>query len=110
MRYPTFGRRTGLRLSEYALGTGTFGTAWGAGADASESRKVFNRFAEAGGTLIDTADGYQFGESEKLLGEFLGADRVPVIGPRKVAQLEDYLGALDVSLSAERLSRLGEVR
>jgi aryl-alcohol dehydrogenase-like predicted oxidoreductase len=75
MRYRTFGRRTGLRVSEYALGTGNFGTAWGAGADASESRKVFNRFAEAGGTLIDTADGYQFGESEKLLGEFLGAER-----------------------------------
>lgn len=28
MRYTTFGRRSGLRVSEYALGTGNFGTAW----------------------------------------------------------------------------------
>jgi aryl-alcohol dehydrogenase-like predicted oxidoreductase len=32
MRYTTFGRRTGLRVSQYALGTGNFGTRWGAGA------------------------------------------------------------------------------
>ncbi|MFD7441714.1 aldo/keto reductase [Streptomyces sp. NPDC059909] len=75
MRYTTFGRRTGLRVSEYALGTGNFGTAWGAGADPDESRRMFDTFAEAGGTFVDTADNYQFGESEKLLGQFLAADR-----------------------------------
>jgi aryl-alcohol dehydrogenase-like predicted oxidoreductase len=75
MRYTTFGRRTGLRVSEYALGTGNFGTGWGAGADRDESRRMFDRFAEAGGTFIDTADVYQFGDSEELLGEFLATDR-----------------------------------
>ncbi|MFJ8476081.1 aldo/keto reductase [Kitasatospora sp. NPDC094011] len=75
MRYTTFGRRTGLRVSEFALGTANFGTLWGGGATKSEARKVFEGFAEAGGTLIDTADNYQIGESEKLLGEFLAADR-----------------------------------
>lgn len=76
MRYRTFGRRTGLRVSEYCLGTGNFGTGWGAGADAAESRRIFDRFAEAGGTLIDTADSYQRDtESENMLGEFLAADR-----------------------------------
>ncbi|WP_028938263.1 aldo/keto reductase [Pseudonocardia spinosispora] len=75
MRYTTFGRRTGLRVSEYALGAGNFGTGWGVGADLDASRAVFDRFAEAGGTLIDTADGYQNGESEKFLSEFLKADR-----------------------------------
>ncbi|GAA2268790.1 aldo/keto reductase [Kitasatospora cystarginea] len=75
MRYTTFGRRTGLRVSEFALGTANFGTLWGGGATKSEARKVFERFADAGGTLIDTADNYQIGESEKLLGEFLAADR-----------------------------------
>jgi aryl-alcohol dehydrogenase-like predicted oxidoreductase len=75
MRYTTFGRRTGLRVSEYALGTGNFGTGWGVGTDRAEAQKVFDRFAEAGGTFIDTADGYQVGDSEAMLGEFLAADR-----------------------------------
>ena len=71
MRYTTFGRSTGLRVSELALGAGMFGTRWGTGADLAESRKVFERFAEAGGTLIDTAESYQFGESEEILGQLL---------------------------------------
>ncbi|WP_328887347.1 aldo/keto reductase [Streptomyces sp. NBC_00316] len=75
MRYTTFGRRTGLRVSQYALGTGNFGTGWGAGAEPDEARRMFDRFAEAGGNFLDTADNYQFGESEKLLGQFLGPDR-----------------------------------
>ncbi|MFD9004573.1 aldo/keto reductase [Streptomyces sp. NPDC059582] len=75
MRYTTFGRRTGLRVSEYALGAGNFGTGWGAGADPDESRRMFDRFAEAGGNFLDTADGYQFGESEELVGKFVAADR-----------------------------------
>ncbi|MFD3936224.1 aldo/keto reductase [Streptomyces sp. NPDC058611] len=75
MRYTTFGRNTGLRVSEYALGTANFGTLWGGGANREESRKIFERFAEAGGTFIDSADNYQIGESENLLGEFLAADR-----------------------------------
>lgn len=47
MRYTTFGRRTGLRVSQYALGTGNFGTGWGAGAEPDEARRMFDRFAEA---------------------------------------------------------------
>lgn len=78
MRYTTFGRRTGLRVSEYALGAANFGTGWATGAERDESKRMFDRFAEAGGTFIDTADVYQFGQfgqSESLLGEFLKADR-----------------------------------
>ncbi|MFE2583831.1 aldo/keto reductase [Streptomyces sp. NPDC059378] len=75
MRYTTFGHRTGLRVSQYALGTGNFGTGWGAGADVDESRRMFDRFAEAGGNFLDTADNYQFGESEKILSQFIAADR-----------------------------------
>ncbi|MFC4592459.1 aldo/keto reductase [Sphaerisporangium corydalis] len=71
----TFGRATGLRVSEYALGTGTFGSRWGYGSGPQESRKIFERFAEAGGTFVDTADSYQFGESEEILGELLHGER-----------------------------------
>ena len=31
MRYTTFGRNNGLRVSEYGLGTANFGTGWQAG-------------------------------------------------------------------------------
>ncbi|RDG37874.1 aldo/keto reductase [Streptomyces corynorhini] len=75
MRYLTFGHRSGLRVSEYGLGTANFGTGWGAGAEPDEARRVFDRFAEAGGTFLDTADSYQFGESEELTGKFVAADR-----------------------------------
>jgi aryl-alcohol dehydrogenase-like predicted oxidoreductase len=34
---------------------------------------------------------------------------VPIIGPRNLAQLEDYLEALDVTLTAEQYTRLDEV-
>lgn len=75
MRYTTFGQRTGLRVSEYALGTANFGTGWGAGAEPDEARRIFDRFAEAGGTFLDSADSYQFGESEELTGKLISADR-----------------------------------
>ncbi|WP_019904808.1 aldo/keto reductase [Methylobacterium sp. 77] len=74
MRYDVFGR-TGLRVSEIALGTGTFGTGWGHGADAAESGRIFDAYAEAGGNFIDTADVYQFGQSEELLGGLLAGRR-----------------------------------
>ena len=74
MRYKMFGP-SGLRVSEVALGTGTFGTSWGWGAERAESKLVFDAFAKAGGTFIDSADVYQFGEAESFLGEFLAAER-----------------------------------
>lgn len=75
MRYTTFGRNTGLRVSELALGTGNFGTRWGYGSENDEARAVFDGYVNAGGNFIDTADTYQFGQSEELLGDFIAADR-----------------------------------
>jgi len=75
LRYTTFGSRSGLRVSEYALGTSNFGTSWATGADKTGSRAVFDRYAEAGGTFIDTADTYQQGDSETYLADFLAKDR-----------------------------------
>jgi aryl-alcohol dehydrogenase-like predicted oxidoreductase len=75
MRYEIFGRRTGLRVSELALGAANFGTRWGYGAERQDAKRVFDAYVEAGGNFIDTADSYQFGESEELVGEFIAADR-----------------------------------
>ena len=44
-------------------------------ASAGESAKQFELFAEAGGTLIDTANKYTNGTAESILGELLAADR-----------------------------------
>ena len=71
MRYRTFGKHTGLRVSELVLGAGNFGTRWGHGAEPDEARRIFDAYAEAGGNFIDTADGYQFGQSEEILGDLL---------------------------------------
>lgn len=74
MKYTPFGR-TGLRVSQVALGTGNFGTGWGYGADPEVGKAVFNAYAEAGGNFIDSADVYQFGQSEELLGTLLEGRR-----------------------------------
>src|ERR671913_2413910 len=86
MRYKIFGRRTGLRVSELALGAGNFGTRWGHGAELNEAKKVFDAYAEVGGNFIDTADSYQFGESEELLGRFLEGRRDAVVLATKFTQ------------------------
>ncbi|WP_208322560.1 aldo/keto reductase [Salinibacterium sp. ZJ454] len=85
MRYTTFGRRTGLRVSQYALGTGNFGTGWGAGTERDEAKAIFDRFVQAGGNFIDTADTYQAGQSEQLVGEFIRADRDDLVLATKFA-------------------------
>ena len=74
MRYRLLGR-TGLRVSEMALGTMTFGTEWGWGADRAEAGRIFDHFAEAGGNFVDTADRYTDGSSERFVGELVAADR-----------------------------------
>lgn len=74
MRYQILGN-SGVRVSEVCLGTMTFGDAWELGASKQESKRVFDRFAEAGGNFIDTAVNYTAGQSERFLGDFLKADR-----------------------------------
>ena len=64
--------RSGVRVSSLCLGTMTFGTEWGWGSPAATARRILDRYLEAGGNFIDTADGYTNGKSEELLGEFLG--------------------------------------
>ncbi len=74
MRYKLLGS-SGLRVSEVALGTMTFGEDWGWGADYATSRAIFDKYAEAGGNFIDTATNYTNGTSEKYVGEFVHSER-----------------------------------
>jgi aryl-alcohol dehydrogenase-like predicted oxidoreductase len=74
VRYRLLGR-SGLRVSELALGTMTFGTDWGWGADEAECRRIVERYAAAGGNFIDTANNYTNGASERIVGALTAADR-----------------------------------
>ena len=74
MRYQLFGR-SGLRVSELALGTMTFGSDWGWGADKDVSRAMFDAYAEAGGNFVDTANRYTNGTAEQYVGEFVAGER-----------------------------------
>ena len=49
----------------------TFGTEWGWGSAESAAREMFDRYLDAGGNFIDTADGYTGGTSETLVGKFI---------------------------------------
>jgi aryl-alcohol dehydrogenase-like predicted oxidoreductase len=74
MNYRLFGT-SGLRVSELCLGTMTFGEEWGWGASKEESRRIFDAYVAAGGNFIDTANRYTEGTSERLVGEFVAAER-----------------------------------
>lgn len=75
MKYRTIGSdpRTRREVSMLSLGAMRFGTA----TDEATSFAILDRYVEAGGTFIDTADNYAFwadgtqgGESEELLGRW----------------------------------------
>ncbi|MGW2841509.1 aldo/keto reductase [Streptomyces sp. NPDC001493] len=79
--------RSGLRVSPLALGTATFGTEWGWGAEREEARKLFDRYTELGGNFFDTASTYTNGSSERLLGEFARDRREALVLATKYSTL-----------------------
>jgi len=78
MQYRLLGN-SGLRVSEAALGTMTFGEEWGWGSPRDEARKVYDAFRKAGGNFIDTANFYTNGTSESFIGEFMKDHRQSVV-------------------------------
>src|SRR6059058_5481766 len=64
--------RSGLIVSRLGLGTMT----WGRDTDEDDAAAQLIAFREAGGTLLDTADVYVGGESERVVGRLL-KDVVP---------------------------------
>ena len=111
MRYRLLGN-SGLRVSEAALGTMTFGEDWGWGSAKDEARKVYDAFREAGGNFIDTANMYTNGTSESFLGEFMEGHRQGIVMATKYTnsaattdpngagnQRKNMVQALEASLS-----------
>jgi aryl-alcohol dehydrogenase-like predicted oxidoreductase len=110
MRQRSFGK-TQLRVSELCLGT----MAFGAGIEASESRRILDAFLDAGGTFVDAANTFGAGEGERILGEALRGrrDRIRIgtkfgrsTNPKDPAACGNRRENLQRSLD-ESLARLG---
>ena len=94
MRYKLFGH-TGLRVSELALGTLTFGEEAGWGRDLEGSRELLELYADAGGNFIDTANRYNAGTSESYVGKLLKGQR-----DRFVLATKFSVGAMDGDINS----------
>ena len=81
--------RSGLRVSPLALGTMTFGSDWGWGADADEARAIFDLYVERGGNLIDTSVNYTNGTSERMVGAFAKDRRERLVLATKFTMARD---------------------
>jgi aryl-alcohol dehydrogenase-like predicted oxidoreductase len=103
MEYRTLGR-SGCAVSTYCLGTMTFG----AESDEKVAHAQLDRFVEAGGTLVDTADVYSAGESEQIIGHWYASrpadltDRVVLATKGRFPMADEPNGA---GLSARHLTR-----
>ena len=78
MDYVTLGR-SGLKVSRTCLGTVNFGTGWGLGIDEAEARPIVDAFLDAGHNLIDTANNYNGGEAEEIVGRAVRSRRDAVV-------------------------------
>lgn len=67
--YITLGK-SGLRVSPFCLGGMTFGNDMGWGSSVPDSEAIISRYLEDGGNFIDTANAYNVGHSEKIIGDF----------------------------------------
>ncbi|HEU4347057.1 MAG TPA: aldo/keto reductase [Actinoplanes sp.] len=103
MDYRTLGR-SGCAVSTFCLGTMTFGDE----SDEKVSHAQLDRFVEAGGTFVDTADVYTAGESERIVGHWYASrpadltERIVLATKGRFPTASDPNGA---GLSARHLTR-----
>lgn len=97
MDYRNLGN-TGLRVSELCLGCMTFARE----SDEETSQRLIERFVDAGGNFIDTADHYSNGRSEEIVGEVLKGRRQDFIIATKV-RFQMGSGPNDLGLSRKHI-------
>ena len=94
--------KSGLRVSPLCLGTMTFGTEWGWGANEQVSKLILDRYAESGGNFIDTANAYS--TSEERIGKAIAGRREQVIIATKSAARDRAAAQKHLELSLKRLN------
>lgn len=98
MRYRLLGR-SGLLVSELALGTMVFGEESQRSTPPEESERLVHRFLDAGGNHIDTANVYANGRSEEIVGKAIQGKRDQVVLATKVRFRSGGSGPNDQGLS-----------
>jgi aryl-alcohol dehydrogenase-like predicted oxidoreductase len=97
MDYARLGR-SGLAVSRAALGAMNFGIGTEGSCDEPEAHAIVADFLDAGGNLIDTADIYNQGQSEEIVGRAIAARRDEVVlatkggGPRGQGPVDRRFG------------------
>jgi aryl-alcohol dehydrogenase-like predicted oxidoreductase len=76
--------RSGIVVSELALGTMVFGEGPPRGTGPQEAAAIIRRYLDAGGNHVDTADVYAGGRSEEIVGEAIAGIRDRVVLATKV--------------------------
>lgn len=106
MEYSKLGR-SGLSVSQAALGTMNFGTGTKGSCDGQEATAIIGEFLDAGGNLIDTANIYNGGQSEEIVGRAIADRRDDVVlatkggGPRGSGPNSTGLSRLQLTRALE---------
>jgi aryl-alcohol dehydrogenase-like predicted oxidoreductase len=105
MKYRTLGS-SGCAVSSLCLGTMTFGDE----TDEAGAHQQLDRFIEAGGNFVDTADVYSAGVSEEIIGRWFASRPADVTEPVVLATKGRFARGADKSpngagLSARHLTR-----
>ena len=113
MEYTRLGR-SGLAVSRAALGTMNFGVGAEGSCAEPEAQRIVGEFLDAGGNLIDTADIYNAGTSEEIVGRAIASRRDEVVlatkggGPRGRGPNTMVLSRVQLTRALEAsLRRLG---
>lgn len=103
MDYVPLGR-SGLKVSQACLGTANFGTAWGIGVDEAEAILIIDAYLNDGHNFIDTANNYNDGQAEQIVGRAVRGHRDEVVIATKVFMAQGP-GPNDGGLSRIHLTR-----
>ena len=106
MQYRQLGR-SGLFITDLSLGTMTFGDPRSKGTTAEEAKRIIDRYLEAGGNHLDTANVYNAGKSEEIVGQALKDKRHDVTIATKV-NFPEGEGYNDRGLSRHNIVRTVE--
>ncbi|MEN0004449.1 MAG: aldo/keto reductase [Bacteroidota bacterium] len=105
MQFKKLGR-SGLFVSDITLGTMTFGDDGPKGTSEAESIDIIHKYLDAGGNHLDTANGYNAGRSEEIIGKALKGKRDEVLIATKV----NFPITADDGINGKGLSRHNIIR
>jgi aryl-alcohol dehydrogenase-like predicted oxidoreductase len=90
MRFRTFGK-TGIKVSEISLGTWQLGSRWGDPFNEGVAIKTLDAAIKTDINLFDTADVYQDGMSEKIIGKYIKTlEQKPFVITKTGRRLENH--------------------